>query len=546
MPKELPEEVAKKLQDRVWRMHMLYKIRTKMRGQEGIAVQFTPNIVQKKIYKSISTHNRTIILKPRQLGCTTGIILYLLDSAMYEPNQFCRTIAHKKDSAIEIFSNIAQFAYKELQRMAPEICPKAEYTTKAELQFLDNGSKFSVATDARGMTPTKLHLTEAAYQEDEPKMVDSIESLPMGATGIAESTAQGKGNWFHQTFMSNWQLLQQGKKPEWNPLFFAWFDDPNNALPTTPDMDFFFPTDCDKQGKQYRNADGTPLSRNQLMWWDRKRYALRDRLPELYPSCPEEAFIHSTGRVYPEFQYGIHVLPRMSFPDYEIAMDYGQTNPQVFQKWHQDHDGNFICFGEFYKRNSPLHEQRKWLEAECPEKISPDGWIHVRFPDPTVFGENQIHDVQISPGHGETHRASIADEYAKHKILLYQGVQNAILPGIRRVGEYLQFDPMHPHPFLRDENGEPRLGSPRLFYTEDCKGTIDEYSNYHWPKDAQGSLNQSAYETPMKSHDHGMDCTKNVLLTWGKSLIETRAESYVRGTVGGMVQSYLEAQMLRR
>jgi hypothetical protein len=59
-------------------------------------------------------------------------------------------------------------------------------------------------------------------------LIDSLESLSRNNVGIAESTANGKGNWFHRTFMDNWSLLQQGKEPEWLPLFFPWYVDPDN------------------------------------------------------------------------------------------------------------------------------------------------------------------------------------------------------------------------------------------------------------------------------------------------------------------------------
>lgn len=523
-------------------MH-LYRIRTKMAGFEGKSILFAPNLVQRTIYKAIEEHNRVIILKPRQLGITTGIVLYALDEAMYKENQNCRTIAHKKDSAIEIFTDKAQFAYKELLRESPDLCPRAEYTTKAELQFIDSGSKFSVATDARGMTPTLLHLTEVAYNEEEAKLEDSIESLPMTAKGVAESTANGFGNWFSTTHVQNWELLQQGRKPEWFPLFFGWFDDPNNAIPIH-DYEFHNPDACALQAKKFKNLDGSPLRQAQLIWYDKKLFALGERLPELYPSTPEEAFIFSTGKVYPEFMRAIHVIPRVSFPDYEIAMDYGQTNPQVFQKWHQDFDGNFTCFGEFYKRNSSLREQRGWLNHNCKEKIDKDGWVHVRFPDPTVFGDNQFHAEAI-PGRPIEHRSSIADEYALEKILLYRGVQTDKQAGMNRVHDYLRFDPDRRHPYRRVD-GEPIKGSPRLFVTEDCTNTIWEYGHYVWPKDPNGALNQSSYEEPVKKNDHGMDCTKNVLLTWGRSVSEGREVEYGPGSVGRLIQSFVETQELER
>jgi hypothetical protein len=64
-------------------MQNLYKIRTKIPGYEGKAVTFSPNITQQQIFDAIEKGwKRVIVLKPRKLGVTTGVCLYLLDQAM--------------------------------------------------------------------------------------------------------------------------------------------------------------------------------------------------------------------------------------------------------------------------------------------------------------------------------------------------------------------------------------------------------------------------------------------------------------------------------
>ncbi len=514
------EELAKYLSDPIWRMNTLYEIRTKAPGYEGKTVLFKPNNVQKKIYKSIEENPRTIILKPRKLGCTTGIVLYLLDQAMYNPNQLCRSIAHRRLSVQEIFNDTVQFAYKKLRDSYPDLCPKAEYTTRAELQFLDNGSKYSIDVEARGVTPTKLHLSEVAYQEDEAMLQDTLASLSPTAKGIAESTAHGKANWFEETFTKNWELKRSGREPEWNPLFFSWFDDPMNRLPVKKDTRLYYREDCREQHAKYRNADGSELDGMQLLFWDRQRFAYGDRLPELFPANPEEAFMFSTGRVYSEFSRIVHVIPPTRYKDYEISMDYGQQNPMVFLLSHQDYDNNFIFFREFYRPNSNIEEARKWLEQNAPEKIDSDGFIHIKYPDPSVFKEDQYSSI-ATPGKQISHRASIADEFQRHKILLYRGTQNDVQAGIARVKEYLRFDPDHKHPFRRMANGDPQRGSARVFFTEDMTNTISEFSNYLWPSNPKGQLNRQAYENPRKEHDHCLLSSTLVDTTLGQKTIES-------------------------
>lgn len=537
------DSLVDKLSDPIWRLQNLYEIRTKAPGHVGETVTFKPNKVQRRIYRRLDEHRRVIILKPRKLGVTTSVVIKLLDTAMFNQNQFCRTIAHRRITVQELFNDIARFTYMNLCKASPGIAPKAEYTTRAELQFENTGSKYSVDVEARGMTPTLLHFSEIAYVEDELKLQDTIESLPLTARGIAESTANGMGNWFHQTFTRNWQILMQGKNPEWYPLFFAWFDDPMNQLPMRPGEEFWSPLAVDEQRAKYRNMDGSPLSDTQLLWWDRKLDQLGDRLPELYPSDPEGAFIFTTGRVYPEFNRNLHVIPRRTYKDYEIVMDWGQTNPMVFLSVHQDEDGNFIFFREFYKRGCRIRDAAEWLRKNNPEKIDEQGFLHVRFADPSVFNKTQTLDDPIQrPGEAPDYHVSIADLFAQHKILIHRGTQNDVLAGIERVKDYLHFDADRIHPFKKTQWGEPVKGAARAYFTEDMQNTIWEFSNYLWPKDASGALNQSAYEVPIKKNDHAMDCVKYILLTWGEAVGRELTQEYRPGSVGFLVGAHLQDQ----
>lgn len=490
-----------KLMNPKWRLTTLYKIRTKVPGFENMTVTFAPNTPQRQIYSLMeSGHKRIIVLKPRKLGTTTATVLYLLDKAMYSPNQMCRTIAHRKQTVTELFQDIVRFAF---DRIPPELRPEIRYSTRSELDFANTGSKYSIDVEARGLTPTYLHLSEVAYYEDEMKLQDTIESVPLTATIIAESTANGRGNWFEKTFMDAWEQKLKGGTPTWTPVFFAWFEDPSNVMQWYDGCKLFYPDECAQLKAKYN------LTNDQILWWDRKKKNLRERMGELYPSSPDEAFLFSTGRVYDkEFSEELNVIPAgyEPSPNFKVSMDYGQTNPMVFHFWDQDYDGNHILFKEFYRRECPIEDAAAWLKAQ--------GVTKVHFADPSIFANNQV-SVVHSPG--QPHRHSIADEFKRHGITLLRA-QNDVLAGIQRVKEYLRFDEEHLHPFKTDELGRPAKGSPRIFITDDCQNTLDEFTKYRWPKNAAGNLNQSAYETPMKSDDHAMDAMRYYILSHAKPL----------------------------
>lgn len=506
----LQDDMPPELFDRNYRLSNMYVIKTKMDDHLAEEIMFEPNAVQQTIYQRIEDgYKKIIILKPRKLGVTTGVTTWMLDKTLYEPNNICRTIAHRRETAGEIFTDGPLFSY---ERLDPALLPEKKAGSTRELAF-GNGSKYSIDVEARGVTPTVLHFTEAAYNEDQKKMEDSMESLPAQAQLIVESTANGRGNWFETTFTKNMEMLERGERPEWYPLFFAWWDDPNSRLHFDPETTVFYhPAEVEEMRARFRF-----LTNDQLLFWDRKKRALGDRLPELYPSTWKEAFIFSTGKVYGnEFRRELNVIPICRYDDYRLCMDYGQTNPLAITLIHRDHDDNFIQFDEFYRTNAPLAEVRKWLELHAPEKMDKDGYIHFEYCDPSIFIENQVEDVSVRPGQPvRRHRYSIADELRrKHKIILKRGTQNNMAAGLQRVKDYMKLDLERVHPFQRDSRGNRMMGSPRFFITENCVHTLGEVDTYCWPKDPGGALNQHSYEVPVKKNDHAMDCIRYTLLTW--------------------------------
>jgi hypothetical protein len=168
---------------------------------------------------------------------------------------------------------------------------------------------------------------------------------------------------------------------------------------------------------------------------------------------------------------------------------------------------------------------RNWLEQNCPAKMDPYGYFHIRFPDPSVFSKTRT-QVTVHPGQTVTQRRhSIADELRMYaKIICQRGVQNDVPTGIIRVKDYLRFDPELIHPFRRNKDGSAVHGSPRLFVTKNCQNTIWEFGQYRWPRDPHGGLGSSSYEVPYKQDDHTMDVIRYVLLTWAKPVRRTVEE----------------------
>lgn len=505
--------------DPVWRLTHLYQIRTKVPGHEGQTVTFSPNRPQRKLFQAIEDgHKRIIVLKGRKLGTTTACCLYLLDKSMFSSNQFCQTIAHRKQTVIELFNDPVRFTF---DRIPKDLRPRLRYSTRSELDFPDLGSKYSVDVEARGKTPTYLHISEVAYIDDTEKLEDTIESLPLGAVGIVESTANGKGNWFHKTFERNMRVLKEGGEPEWYPLFFAWFDDPINRYPSEGKMGQLR---YEKEARELQSKYN--LSDDQIYFWDRKRFQLGERMPELYPSTAEEAFRYSTGRVYDEFDEDIHVIPEMRFPEFRVAFDWGQTNPMVVLLIAQDQDNNFIVFDEFYETECPIPKVAKWMHDRGIKKVD--------YPDPSIFNRTQFSSVYRP---GQSHRYSIADEFRRHGIIMVPNAQNDIPAGLVRVKEYLAYDILRTNPFRANASGGHKKGSPRLFITENCTETKREFYNYRWPERPSGSTVGNEREVPRKENDHAMDALRYAILSWARPLSKDEDAEIVFGSPAWVIKN---------
>ena len=81
------------LNDWHWRINNLYYITDKNNKK----VLFQLNPAQKIFFRDM--HYRNIILKARQLGFTTFMMIFMLDAALFNDNTKCGVIAHSKDDA---------------------------------------------------------------------------------------------------------------------------------------------------------------------------------------------------------------------------------------------------------------------------------------------------------------------------------------------------------------------------------------------------------------------------------------------------------------
>ena len=90
------EEFRQNIGNQYWRLNNLYKIL----DADGNKITLRMNGAQKDFYSNLWYYN--VILKARQLGFTTFIMIYFLDSCLFNSNHGAGVIAHTREDNIVV------------------------------------------------------------------------------------------------------------------------------------------------------------------------------------------------------------------------------------------------------------------------------------------------------------------------------------------------------------------------------------------------------------------------------------------------------------
>ena len=123
-----------RLNNRHWRLNNLYYIIDK----QGEKKKFNFNWAQEKLYKD--TWYCNVILKARQLGISTFIVLTFLDVCLFNSNCSAAIVAHTREDAEHLFRK-AKFAYDSLDAQLKNLI--TVNTDNARELIFSNGSPLS-------------------------------------------------------------------------------------------------------------------------------------------------------------------------------------------------------------------------------------------------------------------------------------------------------------------------------------------------------------------------------------------------------------------
>lgn len=277
-----------------WRLNNLYYVT----DEDGQKVQFNMNWMQENLFSEM--HFLNVILKARQLGCTTFVDLLGLDTCLFNSNTRAGIIAHTREDAEAFFKDKVKFPYDNL----PEGLKVARSATSDSLRQLSfsNNSSIRVGTSMRSGTLQFLHVSEfgkicAKYPEKAREIkTGAFNTVHPGNFIFVESTAEGQDGEFFDMCQRSQSAKRMGS--ELTPLdfkfhFYPWWQHPGYVI----NSDVLFTSENEAYFEKLK-SQGIDLTKRQKAWYAKKEIEQGEDMKREYPSTPEEAFEASIEGAY--------------------------------------------------------------------------------------------------------------------------------------------------------------------------------------------------------------------------------------------------------
>jgi hypothetical protein len=199
------------------------------------AVRFTPNVAQSivlDVWGDLERKGQAIMmqqLKARQLGVSTLTEIAVGHRVQFVPNTNAVVASADPSKSVKMAAMI-DFSWSHQPWWLLPRTTKIEKGMPVEFEDLNTsiliqaGNQFNGV--ARGQTPNVFHLSELCEWEDPDLLVDAALLKAIHETpdvfGILESTALGRGNWWHDTWKQVREDFPLGKS-RLCPIFLPWF-----------------------------------------------------------------------------------------------------------------------------------------------------------------------------------------------------------------------------------------------------------------------------------------------------------------------------------
>lgn len=349
-----PEDISDLFNKRK-RLENLYYIINK-NGQE---VPFQLNWAQKEL--DDNRWYQTLILKARQLGCTTFWAIDFLDDCFWQTNISAGIIAHRKEDAENIFKKKVKYAYERMPSWTRAI-NSATNDRVGELAFR-NGSSYRVSTGFRSGTNQRLLVSEfgkiCASSPDVAKEIvtGSLNTISTEQFIVIESTAEGREGFFYDYCKESEKLNIQKNKlspMQMKFFFFPWFNEPSYRI---NDDHITVSQSTNEYIDKIEMHTGAKIDIDQRKWYELKSKSMHDSMKQEYPSTPEEAFEASNEGLY----FGAQIA-QMRREGKICKLPYQESSPVhcAFDLGYDDHTaiwffqlapGGVIQLIDYYEKN---------------------------------------------------------------------------------------------------------------------------------------------------------------------------------------------------
>lgn len=292
------DQLRQNLANQEWRLNNLYHIR----DESGADVQFRMRPAQYELYRDM--HYRNLVIKSRQHGFTTFIDLYLLDTALFNPNIATAIIAHNLDDARVIFREKVQYPYEHLpDPIKQAIHPLKDRAGSGEYVF-SNGSSIRVSTSLRSGTYQILHVSElgkisAKYPEKAREInTGAFEAVHGDQFIFVESTTEGREGLLYALYQDAQALQDMGRElsnHDFKLFFVPWWKDKKNRIAK---MNVPIPQHMIEYFNDLEDLIHVKLDQAQRCWYTAKAKRLGDDIYREHPSTIEEAFAASVEGAY--------------------------------------------------------------------------------------------------------------------------------------------------------------------------------------------------------------------------------------------------------
>lgn len=276
----------------------------RIRTKKGKLVHIRYNSVQRALEAEFQKQFRErkpirfLILKARQMGCSTWVESVTYDWMNHAAHQSALILADSPDSSERLYGMYTTFYDFHEDRLP------TRYMRMRGLTFAPpHSSQIIVQTAAKKYPGTSLtiqcaHLSEVAkWPSPETVFLSLIQAVPNHAdTFVAmESTAAGAGDWWND----QWNAAVRGES-EWTPLFFPWFMMEEYSTPAQSiNLEEFGTWDRYNlyEGEEKELMEQYQLSWDQMAW---RRWCINNNcggdvlsFNQEYPHSAESAFISS-------------------------------------------------------------------------------------------------------------------------------------------------------------------------------------------------------------------------------------------------------------